>query len=168
MNDKLIVIVGFMGCGKTAVAKELSRLLKKPCVDLDARIEELEARTPAEIITDDGDLAFRAVETQALRASLADGEKGTVIALGGGAWPVPVNRELVHSVDSTVIWLNTPFDVCWRRIERDVRSRPLAPSRTAAETLFSERLPFYRLADLHLEVGDESPTQIAERIAALL
>ncbi|HKO60160.1 MAG TPA: shikimate kinase [Pyrinomonadaceae bacterium] len=168
MNDKLIVIVGFMGCGKTAVAKELSRLLKKRCLDLDAHIQDLERRSPAQIIEDDGELAFRAVETQALRAILAAGEKGTVIALGGGAWAIPVNRELIPALETVVVWLDAPLDLCWRRIAKDADSRPLAPTRSAAEILFSERLPFYRLADLHVEVGDESPTQIAERIAALL
>jgi shikimate kinase len=167
MNDKLIVIVGFMGCGKTVVAKELSLLLNKPCVDLDARVEELEGRSPAQIISEDGEQAFREKETQTLAAML-DGEEGTVIALGGGAWPFAVNRELVRSVGSITIWLDTPFDSCWKRIEQDSALRPMAPSRTAAEKLFSERLPFYRLADVHVGVTDESPTQIAENIAALL
>lgn len=167
MNDKLIVIVGFMGCGKTVVAKELSLLLNKPCVDLDARVEELEGRSPAQIISEDGEQAFREKETQTLGAML-EGEEGTVIALGGGAWPLAVNRELVRSVGSITIWLDTPFDICWQRIEQDAALRPMAPSRTAAEKLFSERLPFYRLADVHVGVTDESPTQIAENIAALL
>ena len=167
MNDKLIVIVGFMGCGKTAVARELSPLLNKPCVDLDARIEELEGRTPAQIINDDGKQAFRATESETLRA-LLDGEKESVIALGGGAWAIAVNRELVRSVDSIAIWLDTPFDVCWQRIKQDGTSRPMARSRADAERLFLERLPYYRLADLHVEVAEKSPRQVAENIAALL
>src|SRR5688500_1704666 len=128
MNDKLIVIVGFMGCGKTAVAKELSRLLKRPFVDLDARIQDFEGRPPAQIINDNGEQAFRAIETQTLRELLI-GEKGTVIALGGGAWTIAVNREVIRSVDSVAVWLDAPFDVCWQRIEQDAASRPMAPSR---------------------------------------
>jgi shikimate kinase len=167
MNDKVIVLVGFMGCGKTAVAKELSGLLKKRCVDLDARIQDREGRSPAQIIKDDGEPAFRATETKTLRA-LLDSEDAEVIALGGGAWPIAVNRELVGSVDSIAIWLDTPFDICWQRIEWDSASRPMAPSRTDAEKLFSERIPFYRLADVQMAIANESPTQIAENIAALL
>lgn len=166
MNAKLIVIVGFMGCGKTVVAQELSRLLDRACVDLDGRIEDAEGRSPAEIISEDGEEAFRQKETTALRELLRRDEPA-VVALGGGAWTIAVNRELVRSVDSVVVWLDTPFDICWQRIEQDAHFRPMATSRAAAERLCSERLPFYRIADLHIGFGDESPAQLAENIAAL-
>ena len=167
MSDKLIVIVGFMGCGKTVVAQELSRLLDRSCVDLDARIEDVEGRSPAQIISENGEAAFREKETTVLRELLSRDEPA-VVALGGGAWTIAANRESIRSVDSFVVWLDTPLDVCWQRIEQDAQFRPMAPSRAAAERLFSERLPFYRMADVHVGVIDESPTQIAENIAALL
>ena len=167
MNDKLIAIVGFMGCGKTVVARELARLLGKPFVDLDAQVEQREGRSPARIISEDGEHAFRERETTALRELLLHDEKA-VIAFGGGAWPIAVNRELIHSVDSVVVWLDAPLDVCWQRIEQDAQFRPMAPSRAAVEKLFSERLPFYLLANIQVAVNDESPTQIAENIASLL
>ena len=167
MNDKLIVIVGFMGCGKTVVAHELARLLDRPCVDLDARIEDIEGRTPAQIISEDGEGAFREKETRALRELLGRDEQA-VVALGGGAWTIAVNRELIRSVDSVVVWLDTPFESCWERIEQDTKSRPMAPSRAAAERLFSERIPFYRTANIQIGFVDESPAQLAENIAALL
>ncbi len=167
MKDKLIVIVGFMGCGKTVVAQEVSRLLDRPCVDLDERIEDAEGRSPALIIGEDGEEAFRRKETSALR-ELLHGDKQAVVALGGGAWTNAVNRELIRSVDSVVVWLDTPLDICWRRIAQDDQSRPMAPSRAAAERLFSERLPFYRMADLRIGFADQSPTQLAENITALL
>lgn len=167
MNEKLIVIVGFMGCGKTAVAKELSRLLNKPFVDLDTEVEKIDGRVPAQIISEDGEKAFRDQETKALGA-LLDTHDQTVVALGGGAWTIAVNRELIRSVESITIWLDVPFDICWERIEKDGSTRPLAPSRTAAENLYSERLPFYRLADLHVPVSDELPTETAKKINALL
>ena len=167
MNDKLIVIVGFMGCGKTVAARELARLLGKSFVDLDAQIETFEGRTPAQIISEDGEQAFREKETAALRELLHRNER-SVVALGGGAWTIAVNRELISSVDSVVVWLDVPFDICWQRIEQDAQFRPMAPSRTAAERLFSERLPFYGLADLRIAFADESPAQTAKNIAALL
>ena len=167
MNDKAIFIVGFMGCGKTVVARELARLLEKPFVDLDAEIEVFEGRAPAQIISEDGEQVFRKKETKALREVLRREERA-VVALGGGAWTSAVNRELIRSVNCVVGWLATPFDTCWRRIQQDAQARPMAPSRAAAQRLFSERLPFYRLADVHVGLTDESPTQIAENIAALL
>ena len=167
MKDKLIVIVGFMGCGKTAVGKELGRLLNTTFIDLDSRIEDIEERTPAQIIREDGEHAFREKETSALRDLLGDIQQ-SVIALGGGAWTIAVNRELIRSVPSIVIWLDAPFDTCWERIEHDASLRPMAPSRSAAEKLFAGRMQFYRLADLQLRVTTESPKQTAENIAALL
>ena len=167
MNDKSIFIVGFMACGKTVVAPELARLLGKPFVDLDEQIEAFEGRTPAQIISEDGEPVFREKETRALR-ELLDRDERSVVALGGGAWTVAANRELIRSVDGVVVWLDTPFDICWHRIEQDAQLRPMAPSRAAAERLFSERLPFYGTADLRIAFVDESPPQIAKNIAALL
>ena len=93
---------------------------------------------------------------------------GSVVGLGGGTWTIAVNRELIRSVDSVVVWLDTPFDVCWQRIEQDAQLRPMAPSRAAAEKLFSERLVFYQMADLRIAFASESPLQIATNIAAVL
>lgn len=167
MNNKLIFIVGFMGCGKTMVAEALSRLLERPLVDLDKRLEDVEGRSPAQIISEDGEQAFREKETAVLRELLHPAQ-GAVVALGGGAWTMAVNRELIRSVDSVVIWLDTPFDVCWQRIEQDAQFRPMAPSRAAAEKLFSERLVFYQMADLRIGFAGGAPVQIAKNIAALL
>ncbi len=167
MNDKLVVIIGFMGSGKTVVARELARLLGKPFIDLDAQIEQLEGRSPARIIGEDGEEAFREKETITLRELLGSDERA-VVALGGGAWTIGINRELIKAFDAVVVWLDAPLDLCWERIELDGQSRPMAPSRTAAQRLFAERLPSYRLADLHVPVADTSPKQIAEDIAALL
>ena len=167
MNDKLIVIVGFMGCGKTVVAQELSRLVGRPCVDLDERIEDVEGRSPAQIISEEGEEVFRQKETAALSELLRRDERA-VVALGGGAWTIAENRELIRSVESVVFWLDTPFEICWQRIEQEGKSRPMAPSRAAAERLYRERRPVYRMSDLHISSSDESPTQIAKNIAALL
>ena len=167
MSNELIVLVGFMGCGKTAVANELAALLDQTFIDLDAQIERIEGRSPAQIIREEGEQAFREKETAELRSILNRGERA-VVALGGGAWTVSVNRESVRSVESIVIWLDTPFDICWQRIEQEGKSRPMAPSRAAAENRFSERIRFYSMADLHVPATTESPKQIAEHIAALL
>ena len=165
MNDKLIVIVGFMGSGKTAVGQELSHLLDKRFDDLDERIEKFEGRSPAEIIREDGEQRFREIETAALRKLL---DQPAVVALGGGAWPIAANRELIRSGESIVVWLDAPFDVCWDRIQRDTELRPMASSRGAAERLYSDRLPFYQLADVRVAGSDHSAVEIAEHIAALL
>src|SRR5215212_5128801 len=80
-----IVITGFMGCGKTEVARALARRLNLQILDLDENIAEQTGQTAAQLILEQGEPAFRAVETNTLRQLLEDYTAG-VIALGGGAW----------------------------------------------------------------------------------
>src|SRR5829696_6012463 len=99
-----IVITGFMGSGKSKVARELALRRDAVMVDLDELVMMRMGRSPAQIITEDGERAFRAVETNALRQLLQSGEAG-VIALGGGAWIEEANRDLIDEYGCTSIWL---------------------------------------------------------------
>ena len=69
MSDQRIVIIGFMGCGKTTVAQELAHALNLEWVDLDALIEKHEQRSPREMIEQEGETKFREIETRMLRKS---------------------------------------------------------------------------------------------------
>ena len=103
-----IVITGFMGCGKSVVARTLAQHLNVSFVDLDESITSRTGRTPAQLITGDGELAFRRIETATLREVLHAGEEG-VIALGGGAWIEAANRELINQYGCSSVWLDVPF-----------------------------------------------------------
>ena len=146
-----IVIIGFMGCGKTAVAHALARRLNLPMVDLDRTIANQHARTAAQLIREDGEPAFRAIETKALHQLLESGEQG-VIALGGGAWITEVNRKLIDQYQCVSVWLDTPFDLCWQRIETSEEDRPLGRTREQAEQLYRTRQPIYQQATIRLPV----------------
>ena len=78
MTNQTIVIIGFMGSGKTTVGSELARLLNCRAVDLDSWITEREQRSPAEIIEQDGEAAFRRIETRGPGRSLA-GQRPAVL-----------------------------------------------------------------------------------------
>lgn len=78
-----IIIIGFMGTGKTTVAFELARKLNCRAIDLDDLITQREKRSPKEIIQQDGEAAFRSIETQMLREALMASAR--VVAVGGGA-----------------------------------------------------------------------------------
>src|SRR5215217_8639385 len=93
-----IVITGFMGCGKSKVARELAQRLNVAMVDLDEWITGRLGRTPAQLINEDGESAFRVIETNALRELLQNGGAG-IIALGGGAWVEEANRSLIDQYD---------------------------------------------------------------------
>jgi shikimate kinase len=149
-----IVITGFMGSGKTRLARELARRLNLEMVDLDDRVTRREGRSPAQLIVDEGEDAFRSIESDVLR-ELLDTDGTDVIALGGGAWIVEANRQLIDEYGCLSIWLDTPFEVCWARIETSGDDRPLGRTRDEAKTRYDQRKPIYQLAKIHVEVTDE-------------
>jgi shikimate kinase len=163
--NQQIVIVGFMGTGKTTVAHELGRKLDRLAVDLDELIARRHGRSPNEIILQDGESRFRELETELLRAVLEE-EPGRIIAAGGGAWTIPENRKLVAAHRALTVWLDATFELCWKRIQAGGETRPLARSREAAEQLYHDRRPIYELADLRVPVADaDNAEEIALRIA---
>ena len=163
-----LVITGFMGCGKTMVARELARRLNLEMVDLDDRITQREGRSPAQLINDEGEASFRAIESDVLRELLAT-DIPRVIALGGGAWIEERNRALVEQHGCTSVWLDVPFEVCWARIEASDEERPLGKTRAEAHERFDQRRPIYGLAKLHVQVSpDEDPNDLASRIEGQL
>ncbi|MDT7605090.1 MAG: shikimate kinase [Acidobacteriota bacterium] len=150
-NLTRIVITGFMGAGKSSVARELARLLHDSFVDLDDEVTRAEGRTPRELIDEEGEPYFREAETRALRAALEEGT-ARVIALGGGAVSCAATRELLARRNCLTIWLDAPFESCWQRIAED-DARPFARDRETARRLYEERRKFYSLADYRVEIG---------------
>ena len=146
-----ILLVGFMGAGKSSVGCELSLLLHDSLIDLDESITITERRTPQQLIDEDGEDSFRAAETRALLTAFDYGT-ARIIALGGGALTAPATRELIARRNCFIIWLDAPFELCWQRIEGD-DSRPFARDREQARRLYEERREFYALADCRVEVS---------------
>ena len=166
--DGPIVIIGFMGCGKTEVARALAAYLDLALIDLDDKIATLHGRTAAELIVEEGEPAFRAIETQTLSDTL-NTPSHSVIALGGGAWITDENRKLIAARRGVAVWLDTPFDVCWQRIESAAEDRPLGRTRSEAEERFHARRPIYQLADVHVTVmAHEAINDIVAQITAAL
>ena len=162
MNNRRIVIVGFMGSGKTTVAGALARQFRCGMIDLDSFIAEREGRSPAEIIAADGEAAFREVEARALQDILENNE-ARVVALGGGAWTIEANRALVAGHDCLSVWLDAPFELCWERIRSNSKTiRPLAPNRESALRLYESRRASYLLAQLRIAASAKK--EIAEVI----
>ena len=152
-----------MGCGKTAVAKILAAELKREMVDLDQRITNLQGRTPAALISEEGEQSFRSIETQTLDELLQSGFEG-VISLGGGCWIQSTNRALLAESRVMTVWIDTPFEVCWQRIEAAQEVRPLARTKEQAKALFDRRRGIYELADIRISTSNESAEHIAEQV----
>jgi len=163
--DRRFIILGFMGCGKTTVANELARQLESKFIDLDSFITESQGRSPAEMIEQDGEPAFRQIESLALAEVLKDRD-ARVIALGGGTWTIPANRTLIALHDCLTVWLDAPFEVCWQRIIDSGKTvRPLAPNQQTAKARYAARRDDYALAERQISVNE---TDSAETIASQL
>jgi shikimate kinase len=148
--ERPIVITGFMGCGKSKIARALARRFEVSVIDLDDVITARQGRTPAQLITEEGEPAFREIESNTLRETLKTIPVG-VIALGGGAWIEETNRDLIEQRGCLSVWLDVPFEVCWGRIKASEEDRPLGRTRAQALKLYERRKPIYQLASIHAQ-----------------
>ncbi|HEY2846511.1 MAG TPA: shikimate kinase [Pyrinomonadaceae bacterium] len=151
MSDVRLALTGFMGVGKSSVARHLAHLLKTHNVDLDILIEESEKRTVPEIIDIDGVDRYREIETENLQRAI-DADNVGILSLGGGAWTVDINRNILKQHGYTTIWLESTFEHCWLNIGFSHKDRPLARDKAAAEKLFNDRQKVYCLADWHFVI----------------
>ena len=145
-KDKLY-LVGFMGSGKTTLARALGRRLGWRHVDLDEEIERREGRTVSQVFAEHGEAYFRKAEREVLLAFLP--MRNVVVATGGGTFVQPANRADILA-DGVVVWLDVPFARIVDRVPSDGR-RPLAADRDAFAALFEERRAAYRQAHLRLD-----------------
>jgi len=162
--DIHIALTGFMGVGKSSVARHMANLLHCHRIDLDTEIEERLGEKIADIIDRVGIDQFRIIETERLKRTLADSD-GCILSLGGGTWTISDNRDLIKQRGYKCIWLESSFDHCWFNIRHSRKERPLARSKEAAKKLFDERQALYCLADHHFIVKPEfSSYEIAHQI----
>jgi len=133
-------------------------------IDLDQVIGEREGRSPARIINENGERAFRTVETNTLR-SVLEGMDACVISLGGGAWIEEENREMLSKASAETVWIDADFELCWRRIEASGEDRPLGRTKPQALELFERRRPVYQTASIRITAGQDDGVEIlASRI----
>lgn len=162
MNLKLkrtpgIYVVGFMASGKSTVGRHLAHRLGWSFYDTDQEIESAEKMTIAEIFDSRGELEFRRIETEILRQHVRWIERGrpAVLALGGGTFAQPSNRELLQD-NGLAVWLDCPFELVTRRVGGG-EQRPLARDPQKFAALFETRRQAYGLADIHIAIDCDDP-----------
>jgi shikimate kinase len=159
-----VVLVGFMGSGKSAVGRILARRLGYRFEDMDQRIEERAGRTIAEIFRGEGEETFRKLERE--EALAVSRLRGRVVASGGGAFAQPETRAILQK-GAVTVWLRCEIGRILSRIPPD-GSRPLAGNHDIMRALLAEREPSYRMADVAVDASAGSPREVAERIVGLI
>lgn len=165
MSDN-VILVGFMGAGKSSVGRILARRLGRCFVETDDMITAAEGRPIPEIFAEKGEAHFRALEDEMVR--LLALKRGDVIATGGGL-PCDEGRLEALRAVGTIVWLAGDFATLYERALRG-GDRPMLQDKTPrqVEALYEERRRFYSRADLSVETTGLNPDQVAARVAAAL
>ena len=160
---KNIVLTGFMGSGKTAVGRQLSRLLNMKLVDVDTEIERAQGMTINEIFKNFGEPRFREIETEMIKK--LSGKKDIIISTGGGAVLKQENMDALRE-NGIIFCLMAEPETILKRTSHD-SNRPLLHVENAfkrIKELLDFRKPFYEKADIMIDTEGKTPLQIAEEI----
>lgn len=147
-----VVLVGMPGCGKSTVGKLVAQMLCRDFVDADDEIKVATGKSPSEIITNEGEEAFRKAETQVLSDICKESSK--VIATGGGAVTIPCNKDILMQNGAVIF------------IERDTKllakdDRPLSKN---LDELYKKRYPLYKDFSVISVDGNADAQTVAQRV----
>jgi len=148
-----IVLVGFMGCGKSTLGRVLNQKLSYPLIDTDQVIEEQTGKSVADIFSEDGEESFRTMETKLLKDMLSSECNHHIISTGGGMVLRPENRELLQRL-GFVVWLFCSAEETFERTSRN-NNRPLLQCddpMALITRMLGERGPLYEDA-AHLKIS---------------
>lgn len=166
-----LILIGYRGSGKTTIGKDLARNLGLNFLDTDTAIQETTRQSIRDIFVNQGEPAFREMETATLTtfASQMDLEP-SVIATGGGIVMRPENRELLKRL-GLVVWIEVTPQIAIQRISQDLytaEQRPALTDHSLADEvhkMIAERTPIYReLADVQISNNDDEtdPDMVAD------
>lgn len=164
MKDN-IILIGFMGCGKSSVGIRLSYQLRRTMIDTDKWIEQRQKKTISQIFQESGEEAFRQMETECLKELIRTADR-QIISVGGGLPMREENHELLKEL-GRVFYLKVTPETVYERVKNDT-TRPLLQVEDPMErirTLMEKRAPVYEAcADVILETSDLTLEEITEKI----
>ena len=162
-----VVLVGFMGTGKSAVGRVIAQKLEFHFIDTDDVIEQTSKAKISDIFAEHGEDYFRALESQAVKSVAL--MKNQVVATGGGVVLRSSNIDLLRT-GGPIFCLNATPKAIWDRV-RSSRSRPLLRGPEPLkkiETLLDKRAPYYALADHQIETTGVSVDRVADEIISYI
>ncbi len=163
-----VILVGFMGSGKTRVGQALARRLGWSFRDFDQEVRARVGLPIPEIFRQHGEEFFRAAEAEVGAVLLR--EKNVVLATGGG-WPVAVGRLEALGTATLSVWLRVSPEVALSRASKEGPTRPLLAvpdPLSTARSLLERREPFYAMAQVVLDSDHMDPERLAQEIQDLM
>jgi shikimate kinase len=166
--EKNIVLIGFMGTGKTAVGTRLAQKLNRDFIDTDKEIERVTGTTIRDIFLKWGEIRFRSEEALVIKRLV--GLRNLVIATGGGA---VINEENIDSLkaDGIIVCLEAAPEDIFHRINRKRQNRPLLGKHFTVDDvkkMLEDRKQYYNKADIHITTTGMDPDQVVLAIIAKL
>lgn len=159
-----IVLIGFMGCGKSSVGRRLAGLTGHRFVDTDELVVQAEGRSIPQIFAEGGEESFRRVEERVMEDLV--GVAGIILATGGGAILRETNRIAMRKI-GVVAWLDARPDILFERASRSQR-RPLLqtedPRKTFDELFAARRAVYEETADFRFDSSELSHDEAAQRL----
>ncbi len=166
---RAVVLVGFMGAGKSSVGAALGRRLGWPFEDLDDRIQDREQRSIQEIFRQSGEAAFRQLEHAALASLIAElGASPRVVAVGGGAFAQTNNAKLLEEAGLSTVFLDAPVEELFRRCRQQQVDRPLRGDLEEFRRLYEARRPRYLKAGLCIDTAGKDVDRVAAEVMGSL
>ncbi|MEN8816495.1 MAG: shikimate kinase [Nonlabens sp.] len=170
-----IILLGYMGSGKSTVSKELAKKLQVSSIDLDDEIENFEKSTIPQIFDSKGAIYFRKLEKTVLD-KIIERDDSFVLSLGGGTPCYFNNMKFLNNREEVLtIYLDVNISTLIKRLKDEVEHRPILNNINSAQELTEfigkhlfERRPFYNQAKERIQIVDESTEQIIEKIIPLL
>jgi len=161
-----LVLIGFMGVGKTSVGKKLAKKLDFKFIDTDYEIEKLENKTISQIFEDYEEKYFRSLETKVLKNSLK--EKNIIISTGGGIITNKENYEILKN-EKNVIFLDASVETIISHLYNEINKRPLLKNSKnlsdKIEELLSIRYEKYKeVSDILIKVDNKNIDEVISQI----
>ena len=170
MINSHVILLGYMGCGKSTIASKLSSIIDIPFIDLDKYIEKEYGMTISEIFHSMGEIKFRNIEKNTLEKLLNQKEK-TIFPLGGGTPCYYDNMKLILNFSENVFFINTSINVLVNRLFNEKESRPIIKSINNTNQLkefiskhLFERIIFYNKSNHTIKDDDYSVEKICNLI----
>ena len=171
----MIVLLGYMGSGKSLIGKKLAQILQLPYEDLDSLIEDEAQMNISEIFAQKGEIQFRILESKVLLQAIEKGHNA-VLALGGGTPCYAGNMDkLLAAPKVTSIYLKTHLDTLVDRLWPEREGRPMISHLDTQEDLkdfirkhLFDRSPYYMQAQYKVDTSENTPDEVVKEIVARL